>query len=62
MNRMENAIDNVYDIIPAVKPQIAFYEMYGLEGLKAFKETCEYAKQKDMIVIVDSKREEYLFL
>ena len=49
-------IDATYDIIPAVKPQIAFYEMYGILGMKAFKETCEYAKSKGMIVIADSKR------
>ena len=49
-------IDATYDIIPAVKPQIAFYEMLGIEGIKAFKETCEYAKQKDMVVIADIKR------
>ena len=49
-------IDATYDIIPAVKPQIAFYEMFGIEGMKAFKETCEYAKQKGMIVIADIKR------
>ena len=49
-------IDATYDIIPAVKPQIAFYEMLGIEGMKAFKETCEYAKQKEMLVIADIKR------
>ena len=49
-------IDATYDIIPAVKPQIAFYEMYGLEGMKAFEETCKYAKEKGMIVIADMKR------
>ena len=49
-------IDATYDIIPAVKQQIAFYEMFGIEGMKAFKETCEYAKQKGMIVIADIKR------
>lgn len=49
-------IDNVYDIIPAVKPQMAFYEMFGVEGIKCFKETCKYAKQKGMIVILDAKR------
>ncbi len=49
-------IDKTYDIIPAVKPQIAFYEMFGVEGIRAFQETCEYAKQKGMIVIADIKR------
>ena len=49
-------IDATYDIIPAVKPQIAFYEALGVEGIKAFKETCKYAKEKGMIVIADIKR------
>lgn len=49
-------IDNVYDIIPAVKIQIAFYEMYGIEGMETFKQTCNYAKQNGMIVIADIKR------
>lgn len=44
-------IDNTYDIIPAVKPQIAFYEMFGHFGIEAFLKTCEYAKEKGMIVI-----------
>ena len=52
----KNLIDNVFDIIPAVKVQIAFYEMYGIEGIKSFKETCNYAKEKGMIVIADAKR------
>lgn len=49
-------IDATCDIIPAVKPQIAFYEMYGIPGMDAFKTTCEYAKQKGMVVIADIKR------
>lgn len=49
-------IDATYDIVPAVKPQIAFYEILGVEGINAFKETCEYAKSKGMIVIADIKR------
>lgn len=49
-------IDATYDIVPAVKPQIAFYEMFGIEGMKAFEETCKYAKQKKMIIIADIKR------
>ncbi len=49
-------IDETCDIIPAVKPQIAFYEMYGIPGMEAFKETCKYAKEKGMVVIADSKR------
>ena len=49
-------IDSVCDIVPAVKPQIAFYEMFGEKGIKVFNETCKYAKEKDMIVIADIKR------
>lgn len=49
-------IDATFDIIPAVKPQIAFYEMFGVEGIKTFQETCKYAKEKGMIVIADIKR------
>lgn len=49
-------IDSVCDIIPAVKPQVAFYEMFGVDGIKAFLETCKYAKSKNMIVIADMKR------
>ncbi|MBR2240901.1 MAG: orotidine-5'-phosphate decarboxylase [Clostridia bacterium] len=49
-------IDATYDIIPAVKPQIAFYEMFGIEGMNIFNETCKYAKEKGMVVIADCKR------
>lgn len=49
-------IDEVYDLVPAVKPQIAMYEMYGLEGLRAYMETCEYARSKGLVVIGDIKR------
>jgi orotidine-5'-phosphate decarboxylase len=49
-------IDALYDMIPAVKPQVAYYEMYGLEGLRVFKETVDYAKSKGLLVIADGKR------
>lgn len=49
-------IDAVYDIVPAIKPQIAFYEMYGVEGLIAYDETCKYARDKGLIVVGDIKR------
>lgn len=49
-------IDAVYDIVPAVKPQIAYYEMYGIEGLRVFSETIKYAKSKGLLVIADAKR------
>ena len=49
-------IDSVCDIIPAVKPQSAFYEALGLDGIEVLKKTCKYAKDKGMIVILDNKR------
>lgn len=49
-------IDNIYDIVPAVKPQIAMYEQFGIEGLKAFQKTVDYCHEKDMVVIGDVKR------
>ncbi len=52
----KNIVDNIYDIVPAVKVQVAYYEMYGYQGLKAFKQTIDYAKSKGMIVIADVKR------
>jgi len=49
-------IDAVYDIVPAVKPQMAYYEMYGLEGMRVFQDTVRYAKEKGLLVIADGKR------
>lgn len=49
-------IDNICDLIPAVKPQIAMYEQFGVEGLKAFQKTVNYCKEKDLVVIGDVKR------
>ena len=49
-------IDCTYDLVPAVKPQIAMYEQFGVEGLRAFKRTCNYAKQKGLVIIGDIKR------
>lgn len=49
-------IDTTYDIMPAVKPQVAMYEQFGIEGMIAFHKTCEYAKSKDLVVIGDIKR------
>lgn len=49
-------IDSLYDIVPAVKPQLAYYEMYGIEGIRVFYETCKYAKEKGLICIADGKR------
>ena len=52
----KNIIDAVYDIVPSVKVQIAYYEQYGVDGLKAFKNTIDYAHKKGLIVIADCKR------
>ena len=49
-------IDSTYDLIPAVKPQIAMYEQFGVPGLAAFQKTCEYAKSKGLVIIGDIKR------
>lgn len=49
-------VDATYDLIPAVKPQIAMYEQFGVPGLAAFAKTCEYCKAKGLVVIGDIKR------
>ncbi len=49
-------VDAVYDLIPAVKPQIAMYEQFGLEGVAVFQKTVRYCKEKGLIVIGDIKR------
>ena len=49
-------IDKTYDLIPAVKPQIAMYEQFGIPGLVAFKKTVDYCKSKGLVVIGDIKR------
>ena len=49
-------IDSTYDLIPAVKPQIAMYEQFGIPGLAAFKKTVEYCPQKGLSVIGDVTR------
>lgn len=49
-------IDKTYDLIPAVKPQIAMYEQFGIPGLVAFQKTVDYCKEKDLVVIGDIKR------
>ena len=49
-------VDATYDLIPAVKPQIAMYEQFGIPGLIAYKKTVEYCKSKDLVVIGDIKR------
>lgn len=49
-------VDHIYDLIPAVKPQIAMYEQFGIPGVQAFQKTVEYCKEKDLVVIGDIKR------
>lgn len=49
-------VDAIYDLVPAVKPQIAMYEQFGIPGLVAFKKTVDYCKEKDLVVIGDIKR------
>lgn len=49
-------IDATWDLIPAVKPQIAMYEQFGVEGLQAFNKTVDYCHEKDLVVIGDIKR------
>ena len=49
-------VDHTYDLIPAVKPQIAMYEQFGIPGLMAYKKTVDYCKEKGLVVIGDIKR------
>ncbi len=49
-------VDKTYDLIPAVKPQVAMYEQFGVEGVKAFQKTVEYCQSKGLVVIGDVKR------
>lgn len=49
-------IDHTYDLIPSVKPQIAMYEQFGIEGLMVYKKTVDYCHEKGLIVIGDAKR------
>ena len=55
-NFNKEIVDHTWDLIPAVKPQIAMYEQFGIEGLKAYKKTVDYCKSKDLVVIGDIKR------
>lgn len=49
-------VDCTWDLIPAVKPQIAMYEQFGIEGMMAYKRTVDYCKEKGLVVIGDIKR------
>ncbi len=52
----QEIIDAIYDLVPAVKPQIAMYEQFGVPGLLAYQKTIEYAHKRGLIVIADVKR------
>lgn len=52
----KSIIDAIFDIIPAIKVQTAYYEMYGVHGMQVFRDTCAYARNKGLIVIGDAKR------
>ena len=56
LNYNKALIDALCDVVPAVKPQLAYYEMYGIEGIRTFYETVDYAQEKGMFVIADGKR------
>lgn len=49
-------IDAVADLVPVVKPQVAFYEIFGAEGMRAYQDTLKYAKSKGLLTIADVKR------
>jgi orotidine-5'-phosphate decarboxylase len=49
-------IDAVCDLVPIVKPQVAFYEQYGAEGFRAYEETFAYSREKGLLTIADTKR------
>ena len=49
-------VDAVADLIPAVKPQVAMYEQFGVEGMIAYQKTVDYCKEKGLVVIGDVKR------
>ncbi|MCR5368429.1 MULTISPECIES: orotidine-5'-phosphate decarboxylase [Eubacterium] len=55
-NFNKGIIDTTYDLIPAVKPQIAMYEQFGVPGVAAYKRTVDYAKSKGLVIIADVKR------
>ncbi len=49
-------VDAVYDLVPAVKPQIAMYEQFGVAGVQAFQKTIDYCRSKGLVIIGDIKR------
>lgn len=52
----KEVIDGVYDIVPAVKLQVAYFESYGIDGMRAFSDLMKYAKEKELYVVADVKR------
>src|ERR1700677_2278726 len=52
----ELVLDAIADLVPAVKPQLAFFEQYGVVGMQAFENTVRAAKQRGLLVIADGKR------
>lgn len=52
----KSIVDTTYDLIPAVKPQVAMYEQFGIPGMAAFKKTVDYCREKGLVVIGDVKR------
>lgn len=56
LNFNKGIIDAVHDLVPVIKPQLAFFEMLGFQGIWAFEETCKYAQEKGLLVIADAKR------
>jgi len=55
-NFNKEIVDHTFDLIPAVKPQIAMYEQFGIEGLKIYEKTVRYCQEKGLLVIGDAKR------
>ena len=55
-NFNKEIVDHTYDLIPSVKPQIAMYEQFGIEGLKVYEKTVRYCQEKGLLVIGDAKR------
>ena len=55
-NFNKEIIDATYDLIPSVKPQLAMYEQFGIEGLKVYDRTVKYCQSKGLLVIADAKR------
>jgi len=53
-------IDSVKGVVPAVKPQLAYYEMLGIHGMECFQKTVRYAADNGFIVIADGKRNDIL--